>query len=383
MRTKRPKDHILFGNIRQLVIKRWRAALGLAVVALGLWSCVPEKALDPDSAIIPMVWLDESRILVAHDQALFLRDQDGTETRVYGPDARLEPQNLADACVWKDRVALLPPPLQFLKSGMILSFSLAPLREGQMALSVVEEKMAHNALLNPADCTPGAAFQAAALDGQPGPPNVQKVTLHDFHPWPAGLATVFPAEVADEALIAFTARTATLKLRKLDIWRVVDLPKVTGAYSMPLIYRDDVSGKYLLIQTPGYAGAPEAFRQGWWLDEEATQATPFKLPGKNLARPSWDDRCFSCGCSCYIVTDHYAVGGEVYMHIRGWPLPDSQRGLYRLRADPSKPDWERLVPGRLSAPLAFSPSGCKVASYTVSYFGNALSVFDLCSKPEG
>ena len=73
------------------------------------------------------------------------------------------------------------------------------------------------------------------------------------------------------------------------------------------------------------------------------------------------------------------VGEQVFFHFAGFPIKTSKRGLYRVvDIGSGKTEWHHEIKGRMEPPLAFSPSGCKVAYFRVSRFGNELQVQNLC-----
>ena len=84
---------------------------------------------------------------------------------------------------------------------------------------------------------------------------------------------------------------------------------------------------------------------------------------------------------CYEITqeDIYAVNGEAFFLYSGFPLTASQRGLYRVaNLGSGRTEWIHEIEGRIEPPLAFSPSGCKVAYFRVSRLGDSLQVKNLC-----
>lgn len=90
-------------------------------------------------------------------------------------------------------------------------------------------------------------------------------------------------------------------------------------------------------------------------------------------------KCFSCGCGCYTRELAYFANGTIYFHVTGFPIPEKRRGLFEVvtNADGTFA-WRQRIRGRIEPPLVFSPSGCKVAYYEVSYLGNELVIQDLC-----
>jgi hypothetical protein len=70
-------------------------------------------------------------------------------------------------------------------------------------------------------------------------------------------------------------------------------------------------------------------------------------------------------------------GGNIFAHVWGYPVVNERRGIYRLKQASSGPYWEKVVSGRPQPPLAFSPSGAKVAYFELSRWGDRFVVADI------
>jgi hypothetical protein len=120
-------------------------------------------------------------------------------------------------------------------------------------------------------------------------------------------------------------------------------------------------------------------RSGWLLSPDLEVEQGFTMPKADLLFTPEKFSCFSCGCGCYTAEYFQAVADKVFVHIVGFPLDLRQRGLYQLdiAADGSS-DWVQLLPGRIEPPIAISPSGCRIAYFKVSRFGDGLELRDIC-----
>ncbi|MTI15940.1 hypothetical protein E1162_01665 [Rhodobacteraceae bacterium RKSG542] len=151
--------------------------------------------------------------------------------------------------------------------------------------------------------------------------------------------------------------------------------------SPPAVKRDSISNDFLAFQTMCLRDDPDGActRTAWWLDADLQVMSSFLLPNDDPFFTEEKFACFSCGCGCYTQEDVYAVNGEAFFLYSAFPLPKSQRGLYRV-ADlgAGRTEWVHEIKGRIEPPLAFSPSGCKVAYFRVSRFGDSLQVRNLC-----
>ncbi len=154
--------------------------------------------------------------------------------------------------------------------------------------------------------------------------------------------------------------------------------------SAPIVIWDQHAGQFFAYQ-PGCRLLKKdepCLRTAWRLSPDLVVLETLPLPPRNIVQVDEDKlSCFSCGCSCYTREDAYAVDGKLYFHVSGRPFPYAQRGLYEVvSAENGATSWRQVVKGRIEPPLAFSPSGCKVAFHRVSYFGNALEERNLCAS---
>lgn len=74
------------------------------------------------------------------------------------------------------------------------------------------------------------------------------------------------------------------------------------------------------------------------------------------------------------------MNGKIYVQASGFPLSDQRRGLYEVvQAADGTSTWRQIIKGRIAPPLAFPPSGCNLAYFKVSYFGDTLQTKNLCN----
>lgn len=102
-----------------------------------------------------------------------------------------------------------------------------------------------------------------------------------------------------------------------------------------------------------------------------------ELPRRSFVEIKWGYSCFSCGCGCYAHLNFYVVGENIYAHVYGYPVVNKRRGVYRLNQTGTGPHWKKIVSGRPQPPLAFSPSGEKVAYFEISRLGDSFVIADI------
>lgn len=175
-----------------------------------------------------------------------------------------------------------------------------------------------------------------------------------------------------------------LVLFKNDKPSIINLPLLsTSNMSPPMVMWDSHAGKFLAIQSEcAYGFTPEdwgCIRTGWWLNRDLELIKTFALPSDDPLDVGEQLKCFSCGCSCYSREDMYSVNGKIYFHIFGIAVPPRKRGLYAVDMnDDGTSNLRQIIRDNIEPPLAFSPSGCKVAFYQDSHTNNKLKEAGLC-----
>lgn len=167
-----------------------------------------------------------------------------------------------------------------------------------------------------------------------------------------------------------------------DVPTQVELPLIyRNNRSAPIAVWDEQMGRFFVFQS-GCGPRTESGtcqRTGWWLSKGLRVVQTIALPEGDLLDVEEKMACFSCGCGCYTQESVHAVNGIVYFHISGFPLPASQRGLYEvILTNAGRSEWRQVIEGRIEPPLAFSPSGCEVAFYRISYFGDRIETQNIC-----
>ncbi|MCT4610856.1 MAG: hypothetical protein N4A70_16830 [Pelagimonas sp.] len=314
-------------------------AILLPVFLIG--RCVPEKEVDLASKITPVQWISEDELLVRLDNEYFLYDQNGNLT-----------------------------PSKFDAAGTNvakpLSIQMTPRSSSQIWSEEVHSGETHL-----------RTDQYVEIDGDKH--QVRK-------PWLRGRFVGFnqglpKGEFLDFYTFLHMGKVGLVTFANASVQKV-ELPlQNDDNLSSPVLKRDSVTGQFFAFQTMCLRDDPDGTctRTAWWLDANLQVLSSFLLPNDDPLFVKEKFACFSCGCGCYTQEDVYVVNGEAFFLYSGFPLPNSQRGLYRV-ADfgEGSTEWVHEIKGRIEPPLAFSPSGCKVAYFRVSRFGDSLQFRNLC-----
>lgn len=161
---------------------------------------------------------------------------------------------------------------------------------------------------------------------------------------------------------------------------LIELPKVVKHAAKAFVTWDAHAAQFFSYQpTCARISDKECLRNAWFLDTELQVLRTIALPSDDLLSQRERFSCFSCGCGCYTQETFYAVGGKIYVHIAGWPLPMRRRGLFEaVEAADGAWRWRQIIRGRIEPLLVFSPSGCRVAYLAVRRTGADLGVTELC-----
>jgi len=294
--------------------------------------CIPEKEVDLATKITPVKWVNEDELLVRIENKYFL----------YDPNGDLVPSEFDAAGSKVDK------PLRI---------QISPSSSNQ-----IWSEESH---------------QYIEIDGDKH--RVRKPWLRGRF---VGFNQGFPK---DEYLDFYTylhmGKVGFVTFANASVQKI-ELPLQNGDnLSPPALKRDRVTGEFLAFQTMCLRDDPDGTctRTAWWLDSDLQVASSFLIPNYDPLFTEEKFACFSCGCGCYTQEDVYAVNGEAFFLYSGFPLPSSQRGLYRVANLVSeRTEWIHEIEGRIEPPLAFSPSVCKVAYFRVSRFGDSLQVKNLC-----
>jgi hypothetical protein len=303
--------------------------------------CVPEKDVDLSTKVIPVQWINEDQLIVRVQNKYFVYDEQGN----------LIPSEFEAV----DAVQNTP-----------LRFRMTPSNSKQ-----ISSEETHNGEIHL------RTDQYIEING-------------DEHgvrePWLGGRFVGFNQgfprnEYIDSYTYLHQGKVGLVTFSDASVQKI-ELPlKNADNLSAPALKRDSVTGAFLAFQTMCLRDDPDGLctRTAWWLDDDLQVISSFLLPNDDPLFTEEKFSCFSCGCGCYTQEDVYAVKGEAYFLFSGFPLPTSQRGLYRVvEKAAGKTEWVHEIEGRIEPPLAFSPSGCKVAYFRVSRFGDSLQVRNLC-----
>lgn len=343
---------------------------------------------------VPLAWLNEEQLLSFEQGLLFLREQEGPRSEFF---ALSPPDNIfstADACISDDRW-WLTTALKTV-SGSATNISLSGRisleiehRDGQ-PISVLEVKQ-HERFTNP---VPTSCLQDYEADAA-------TVFLRNNAQYQAGRRISvdgktyflrYPNASYEERMSHASLSSApngghlylsdqprglmSLKGEHIEIHpfsdEYVEMFGESPVSSWGYALWDRSLEQVLFIQS---ACEPEeneltCTRKALWLTADLEPLHVVELPGETLVKIKSGYSCFSCGCGCYSHQALYVEGGNIFAHVWGYPVVNERRGIYRLEQAASGPYWEKVVSGRPQPPLAFSPSGTKVAYFELSRWGD-------------
>ncbi|WP_122073721.1 hypothetical protein [Pseudophaeobacter sp. EL27] len=127
---------------------------------------------------------------------------------------------------------------------------------------------------------------------------------------------------------------------------------------------------------PGQSG-PDCRRKALWLTASLEPISDFEMPGESLLEIKNGYTCFSCGCGCNSHEELYVMGGEVFLHVWGYPVKNLTRGVYRLKQKSTGPAWEKIISGRPQSPIAVSPNGRQIAYFELSRLGDQFRIVQI------
>jgi hypothetical protein len=303
--------------------------------------CVPEKEVDLATKITPVQWINEEELLVRMENKYFL----------YDPNGNLVPSQFDVAG------AKVEEPL---------GIRITPRNSEQIWSEEVHSGKIHL-----------RTDQYVRIDGDKY--RVRKTWLKGRF---FGMNQGFPrGEYLDFYTYLHLGKVGLVTFPNVSVQKI-ELPLQNGDnLSSPAVKRDSVTGKFLAFQTMCLRDGPDGTctRTAWWLDSDLQVISSFLLPNDDPLSTEEKFACFSCGCGCYTQEDVYAANGEAFFLYSGFPLTASKRGLYRVaNLGSGRTEWIHEIEGRIEPPLAFSPSGCKVAYFRVSRLGDSIQVKNLC-----
>lgn len=305
----------------------------VSALAFGVVSCIPEKAVDRETQITPVRWLSEDELLVRIANNYFIRDDAGA----------LSPSSFDAA----SSVKTLP-----------LSIRLSPVRPNQIWR---EDGHEYIELDGEKHRIAKQSYLSDRYGGNQGFPREEFVDFYRFR------------HLGEVGLVTFDDPDG----------RKTELPlQYDGNSSTPVVKLDRTTNMFFAFQNScGKDDAVgECTRSAWWINSNMEVVSSFLLPIDDPYSTREKLACFSCGCGCYTHQDVYVVDGQVFFHFAGFPIKNARQGLYRVvKAAPGQSEWRHEIKGRIEPPLAFTPSGCRVAYFRVSRLGDELQVKELCN----
>jgi len=306
----------------------------LFATALVLVRCAPEKDVDISSKLVPVKWVSEEILIARRGGDLF--QFNGKKLKKINYDANL----LTTASI---------PELFNKPNQNTIFFTEQDKYRSHQYINIEGEK--HRVR---------RGYSRRALGMNQGFPKFESIEFYSYH------------HLGEIGLLTF--RDDHVQKRHLPL-------SYKGNQSAPIVIPNQLSNMFFAYQSgcssEGIKGI--CYRSGWVLDKDLVVQSHFQLPADDILYVKEKLSCFSCGCGCYTQEQAYAVGDKVYMHIAGFPIKDSKRGLYQIVGlKDGETEWKQVIKGRIEPPLAFSPSGCMVAYYKVSYFGDNLKVKNFC-----
>lgn len=303
--------------------------LAIFSIAIFLNYFIPEKSLNEKTQIIPQRWISETVLKVEESgQSRFF----DVETGKYTNDTTLED-------VWEKK-------------------------------PVIKQWMGR--AVNRSDSSKYDAIFVDGFETEVFPPS-ENLRQRVFNGIKYGNSTIpFPTFLSDDYV-------GIVSLEK-GVASPVKLPKMVKNIAAPIVIWDHHSGGYFAYQPLCFSGIDRCQRNAWILSDRLKLIKSFKLPPQdllNLTERTY--RCFSCGCGCYSSESVYFVAGRVFFLISGFPIKDDVKGLHEviINEDGSS-EWLQVINDRMEGPITFSPSGCQVAYYKVSYLGNELITKNIC-----
>lgn len=320
-------------NIAKMCMRRLITLLVLlSPLVFGVVSYFPEKRANKATQVIPIEWLNEDELLVRIANGYFIRTDDGA----------LSPSSFDAASSVKTKA---------------LGVRLAPVKANQIWRDDGHEYI--------------------EFDDEK-----HRIAKESYRSNRYGINQGFPREeFVDFYRYRHLGKVGLVTFDDPD-GRKIELPfQYNGNSSTPVVKLDRTTNMFFVFQNScGKDDADgECTRSAWWVNSNMELISSFLLPIYDPYSTQEKLSCFSCGCECYTHQDVYVVDGQAFFHFAGFPIKNTRQGLYRVvETIPGQSEWRHEIKGRIEPPLAFTPSGCKVAFFRVSYWGDELHVKELC-----
>jgi hypothetical protein len=383
-----------------------RRLLSLAVFALvvaaSFWKLFyTDKRSASGPVEVPLAWLSEEQLLSFEQGHLFLREQGGTRSEIF---ALAPPANMfstADACIADDRRWLTTAQKTVSGSG-ISSSLIGPISleiehgsgRSISVLEVIQQERLANPV--PTSCKRDHESDAATafLRSNEQYQADRRITVDRKTYFLRHLNAVYEERLSYGSLSSAPngghlylndqpRGLMSLKGKRVEVHPFSD--EYIDSFGTSLVSSwgyalwDRSLEQVLFVQSacePDESGLP-CTRKAQWLTADLEPLHIVELPGETLVKIKAGYSCFSCGCGCYSHQELYVEGGNIFAHVWGYPVVNGIRGIYRLKQSSSGPYWEKIISGRPRPPLAFSPSGAKVAYFELSRWGDRFVVADV------
>lgn len=385
------------------MIKRRLLSLTVfTLVVIGGWKLFyTDKRSASGPVEVPLAWLNEEQLLSFEQDHLFLRVQGATRSEIF---ALAPPANMfstTSSCIANDRWWLTTSQKSVLGSGTSTSL-IGPIslevEQGESqpitVLKVVQQERFSKPI--PTSCTrdfEGDAASAFLRSNEQYQTDrriaVDKNTyflrsLNAAYEERLSYGSLSSAPHGGHIYLSDQPRgLMSLKGEQIEIHpfsdQYIDSFGTSPVLSWGYALWDRSLEQVLFVQSACETDRDEmpCTRKAQWLTADLKPLDIVELPSETLVKIKSGYSCFSCGCGCYSHQELYAEGGNVFAHVWGYPVVNERRGIYRLKQASSGPYWEKVVSGRPQPPLAFSPSGAKVAYFELSWWGDRFVVADV------
>lgn len=377
-------------------------AVFMLVITASFWKFIyADKRSASELVEVPLAWLNEEQLLTFEQGHLFVREQGMARSEVFALTSPGNTFSRADACIADDRWWLTTGQKSVSGSGtswtLIGPISLEVEQEKGQPVSVSkviqEERFS---IPVPTSCTRDFESDAATtfLSNNEQYQADRRITFDKKTYFLRRPGAVYEERLSHGALSVAPygghlylrdqpRGLMSLKGDRLEIHPFSDQyirsfgTSPVSSWGYALWDRSLMQVLFVQSACESDENEPPCTRKAQWLMADLKPLDIVELPSETLVKIKPGYKCFSCGCGCYAHQELYAEGGNIFAHVWGYPVVSESRGIYRLRQAPSGPYWEKVISGRPQPPLAFSPSGSKVAYYELSRWGDQFVVADI------
>ena len=375
----------------------------LSIIMFGFWLFYTDKRAPSGSSEIPLGWLSDNLLLTAEDNKLFLREPGKSRDQIYALSSDGLRFVSNGFCISKNRWWL--PVWRFKTDGSISSAS----NSGALEIEIAKDENGRPRIgsISKRDWLDKPEIISCSLDTEQkettkflrASESYQKERKIQFEDGLISLenqAHHFRGGNSRSKIIS-APHGGMLYLHESPLGLTKLVGDKVSVHIFPDAYREAVGD--ILWHSEGYTifdrGLNKALfvqngcskseysenctRKALWLSDKLEGENFFEIPEEPLIEIKSGYSCFSCGCGCYAYESLYAENGKIYLHVWGYPVVDSLRGVYRLKETKAGPTWEKIVSGQVQSPIAVSADGKKIAYFTISWFGDEFKVVNLGS----